>query len=554
MRGVGAAPRVLGAPVGARGEAALGGRDLAAAAVAAAAGALVIWGAGGGKGQWLRRRGAAKAPPAHGEGEPRRRSLTPDGWESAVVVTPSPAGGGLGAEREGAALRSPPAIEVPPEGQRREEEPRQTSGSLWSGFEVLFPPPPGREVPGENSPWAWPKGGSPARADASAPSAEKPLDQWLRLSPYLLSPCETPQGSCEAGPASSPGARSGAFRSPEALTPEEAKAGVSGNRADEVPGLARPMPGVHSRAVRSLWVDSEGATNEVPAVAIGGGDRASAPGASATGGRQEGRPLGDLLQDFDPTLSPVRGRTPDPKGGPAESSKASPPPTPRSCVTEANLTLLAGTSRKSRVTPVRKWLKLQEAEPDLVIPGSELYLGNSVGTPPGSRSAGSIPSAREATLVASGGGSPLSALEFPKTPPLYGLTMQGSPDERHGFEATPCACTEPEDLAKGIRSKLILAKVLAGSVRATGSALALRVRSKADIACQRYLGIGARVSALIWVVCVGPLLFHLFHVASTTIPPELSEGGRAWSWAMGPARLERLLSRTLGLDTLMIAS
>ena len=114
---------------------------------------------------------------------------------------------------------------------------------------MLFPPPPGREVPGENSPWAWPKGGSPARADASAPSAEKPLDQWLRLSPYLLSPCETPQGSCEAGPASSPGARSGAFRSPEALTPEEAKAGVSGNRADEVPGLARPMPGVHSRAV-----------------------------------------------------------------------------------------------------------------------------------------------------------------------------------------------------------------------------------------------------------------------------------------------------------------
>ena len=77
-----------------------------------------------------------------------------------------PCWGGLGAEREGAALRSPPAIEVPPEGQRREEEPRQTSGSLWSGFEVLFPPPPGREVQGENSPWAWPKGGSPARADA----------------------------------------------------------------------------------------------------------------------------------------------------------------------------------------------------------------------------------------------------------------------------------------------------------------------------------------------------------------------------------------------------
>ena len=154
-----------------------------------------------------------------------------------------------------------------------------------------------------------------------------------------------------------------------------------------------------------------------------------------------------------------------------------------------------------------------------------------------------------------GGGAALTAaLEFPKTPPLYGLTLQGSPDERHGSEATPHAWTEPEDLVEGIRSKVVAAKLLASSVRATGSALAFRVHSKADLACQRCFGFGTRLPALLWVVCFGPLLFPLFHIASTTIPLELSESGRAWSWAMGPARLERLLSRTLGLDTFLIAS
>ena len=472
-----------------------------------------------------------------------------------MVVTPSPAKGTLGAEGEGPSFPSPPANPVPPEGPGGEEEAGDPAGSFWSGLEVLFPSPPGRKGPGKESPWAWPLGGSPAREAAPAPSAEKPLDQWLRLSPYLLSPCETPQGSCDAGSAPSPGARSGAFRSPEALTPEGVRANVSGTRADDVPGPARPMSRVPNRAVRSLRMeDCEDDANAGPAVAPGGGDCAPAAGVPASGGRREGGALGDLLQDFGPTLSPVRGKTPAPEGGPDGSSEASPPPTPRSCVTEANLSLLAGTGRKSR-TPVRKWLKLQEAEPELVIPGSELYLGTSSSTPPGPRSVGSIPSAREATRTASGEGAALpAALDFPKTPPLYGLTLQGSPDERHSSAATPHAYTEPEDLVKGIRSKVVAVKLLAGSVRAAGSALAFRVHSKADLACQRCFGFGTRLPALLWVVCFGPLLFHLFHIASTTIPPELSESGRVWSWAMGPARLERLLSRTLGLDSSLIAS
>ena len=139
---------------------------------------------------------------------------------------------------------------------------------------------------------------------------------------------------------------------------------------------------------------------------------------------------------------------------------------------------------------MRKWLKRQESETELLIPGSEVYLSTSGNSPVPNSSADSIPSAREATRVSDGDtGSPLPAVhEFPQTPPLYGLTLQASPGEGHAHQATPSSGPGLGDLAEGVLSNVAAAKALVSGTHSMCSTFMLDLHSKAESTRKRCFG------------------------------------------------------------------